>query len=79
MVSSILLPSRVHTTLYRRSTTCIKYIPTATSGYTHCSGFSVRSHGAGKGAAGNHEAAFMAQSTLTPEELDGILKVLVIP
>lgn len=48
----------------------------ATSGYTHCSGFSVRSHGVGKGAAGNREeAVFMAQSTLTPEELDGILKV----
>ncbi|CAN0500328.1 unnamed protein product, partial [Ectocarpus sp. 12 AP-2014] len=48
----------------------------AASGYTHCSGFSVRSrgHGRGKGAAGNSEAAFMAQSTLTPEELDGILK-----
>ncbi|CBJ33004.1 hypothetical protein Esi_0402_0018 [Ectocarpus siliculosus] len=48
----------------------------AASGYTHCSGFSVRSRGPGrgKGAAGNSEAAFMAQSTLTPEELDGILK-----
>ncbi|CAM9478113.1 unnamed protein product, partial [Ectocarpus sp. 13 AM-2016] len=48
----------------------------AASGYTHYSGFSVRSrgHGRGKGAAGNSEAAFMSQSTLTPEELDGILK-----
>lgn len=32
-------------------------------------------HGGGKGATGNTEAAFLAQSTLTPEELDGILKV----
>lgn len=31
--------------------------------------------GGGKGATGNTEAAFLAQSTLTPEELDGILKV----
>ncbi|CAM9768530.1 unnamed protein product, partial [Scytosiphon promiscuus] len=48
----------------------------AASGYTHCSGFSVRSYGrgGGKGPAGNSDAAFLAQSTLTPEELDGILK-----
>ncbi|CAM9176459.1 unnamed protein product, partial [Hapterophycus canaliculatus] len=48
----------------------------AASGYTHYSGFSVRSHGRGGGkrAAGNSDVAFLAQTTLTPEELDGILK-----
>lgn len=59
-----------------RSTTA-----TAASGYTHFSGFSVPSYGrvgprGSKGMAGSKsEAAFLAQSTLTPEELDGILKV----
>lgn len=59
------------------SSSCARHIPTAASGHTHYSGFSVRSYGrgGGKGATGNTEAAFLAQSTLTPEELDGILKV----
>lgn len=56
---------------------CTCRTPKAASGHTHYSGFSVRSNGrgGGKGATGNTEAAFLAQSTLTPEELDGILKV----
>lgn len=45
---------------------------TVASGYTHYSGFSMRSYG--RPAAGG-EAAFLAQSTLTPEDLDEILKV----
>ncbi|CAM9642035.1 unnamed protein product, partial [Sphacelaria rigidula] len=43
----------------------------AGSGYTHYSGFSARSHGK---KAASSEAAFLAQSTLTPEDLDEILK-----
>eukprot|EP00904_Undaria_pinnatifida_P005465 jgi/Undpi1/2048/HiC_scaffold_12.g05434.m1 len=42
----------------------------ATSGHTHYSGFSLRSYG----RTPRSEAAFLAQSTLTTEELDQILK-----
>lgn len=60
----------LHLTLPLVKLAVISVFPAA-SGYTHYSGFSVRSHG--KPACS--EAAFLAQSTLSPEELDEILKV----